>query len=79
MPATPSEAIILGIAERKDVDQADLPPLYDVVDPDALDAIVDDENSCRVSFEYAGYEVTVDGSNSVSIHEAVNDFRDDTA
>lgn len=71
MPATPSEAITMGIAERKGVDQTDLPPLYEVVEPEALDRVVDNENSCRVSFEYAGYEVTVEGANAVTIDEKV--------
>lgn len=38
-------------------DPIDLPPLYDSVDPDALDRLAE---SSTIQFEYAGYNITVD-------------------
>lgn len=54
------------IAEQKDVQPEDLnPPLFELVDPDALDRLVKSTGS--VSFEYHGYHVTVDHSANVSL------------
>lgn len=36
-----TEAVILALAEAVGVDPTDLPPLFDYVDPDALDALFD--------------------------------------
>lgn len=69
----PCETIIAGVAERADEDPMDLPPLYEAVDPDAIDTIVRDGRSVQVTFEYAGYEITVAGPNDVAIHERSHD------
>ena len=53
----PSIALVEAVADRKKVDPTDLPPLYDVVDPDALDTLLDDVE--EVSFAYSGYHVTL--------------------
>jgi len=56
------------VAEREGTDPLDLEPLYEAVDPDALDAF------CRtggpdasVTFAYLGYRVTVDGTGEVDV------------
>ena len=62
-----SEAVVHEVAEQKDVQPEDLnPPLFEVVDPDALDGLFN-KNTGRVSFEYHGYLVTVDHSAKVSL------------
>lgn len=66
---TPSEAIVLGIAERTGTEPTELPPLYEVIDPEALDALARDENPCQMAFEYADYAVTVAGYQHITIHE----------
>ncbi len=38
---SPSEVIIDALASAADVDPTELPPLYDFVDPDALDRLFD--------------------------------------
>lgn len=56
---------VRAVAEATDRDPADLPSLYEVVDPDALDALFDasengdlgDDREFR--FSYAGREVSV--------------------
>jgi len=73
-----SRAVVEAIAEHAGVDPADLElPLYEAVDPDALDALFSPPEgtrepvSGRVSFVYDGYdvEVTSDGEVTVSDRE----------
>ena len=65
--ATASEAVVATVAERAGTDPVALPPLYDTIDPDALDAIFRDGRPGRVSFGYAGYEVTVCGRDQITV------------
>lgn len=68
-----SEAVVSAVADAKDVSTVDLPPLYDVIDPDALEAVVTSmtrrpgEPAGRVEFSYSGFEVTVTGDGDVSV------------
>lgn len=63
----PSEAVITAIAMESNVDDLttvadDLEPLYDAIDPNALDALFEgrDRASGTVHFDYAGRRVTVE-------------------
>ncbi len=47
------------IAARNDLDVADLPPLYEVVDPEALAAVLESGGNALVGFEYEGYRVVI--------------------
>ncbi|MFD1515520.1 HalOD1 output domain-containing protein [Halomarina rubra] len=67
-PTTEStcERVVLTVADHLDSDPMRLPLLYDVVDPDALDALFDDacseggfDTNCSVSFTYANHLVNV--------------------
>lgn len=79
-PSDPSEpisqSVVDAVAGAEGVDPLDLEdPLYEVVDPDALDALFQSESAAvegHVEFRYYGYEVTVTGSGHVSL-EAVDD------
>jgi hypothetical protein len=58
-------AVIEAVAAVSDRDATDLPPLYESIDPDALNMLFDpvDDHSDRplaVSFTYFGYRVRVD-------------------
>lgn len=66
---TPSESVIKAVAEAEGCDPLDSPPLYEVLDPDALDALFRGCGSCRVGFEYAGYEVVVRSNGRVVVRE----------
>lgn len=60
------------VAEAEGIDPIDLPPLYSVVDPDALEALFQPRTelgdpTARVVFTYNGYEVTVDADGTVDI------------
>lgn len=63
----PSVAVVMVVAAREDADPTELsPPLNDVVDPDALDAVLDGADAdTAVSFTYQGYEVEVRGDGRV--------------
>lgn len=55
----PSMAVVEAIADLTDRDPVACPPLYDYVDPDALDRLVSHGGEVRIDFEYDGYEVEV--------------------
>ncbi|MFC6763660.1 HalOD1 output domain-containing protein [Natrinema soli] len=58
---TPSNTVIDAIATVQDVDVADLEPLYNALDPDALNAVFqgDSGDTCRVTFSWEGHMITV--------------------
>lgn len=68
---SPSQAVLHEIAEDTEVRPEALnPPLYDAVDPDALDAVFRGDTG-HVTFEFHGYVVTVDHSGAVDL-ERIN-------
>lgn len=67
-----SEAVISAVAEAKGLDPLEVgPPLAEVIDPDALDSLFRGGVG-TVTFEYAGYEVTVDDEGDVSLTAFAN-------
>lgn len=59
-----SEAVVRAVAEFKGVGPVEIEPLYDVVDPEALDAVVEGadrirEPACSVSFRIEDVHVRV--------------------
>lgn len=68
-----NEKILLTVAEAEGVDPLDLSsPLYDVVDPEALECLFADENRAvehdlTVSFEYLGWQVTIHDGGDVTL------------
>lgn len=54
-----SDRVIRSVAALIDDDPVDLPPLYEAIDPEALDVLVDDsaDDQCEISFKYAETEV----------------------
>lgn len=68
-----SDKVINKVAEAEDVDPLELtPPLYDVIDPDALDLVFATTPTAgrmegTVTFSYNGYDVTVWGDGDVSV------------
>ncbi|SEQ56631.1 HalOD1 output domain-containing protein [Natrinema salaciae] len=59
----PSEEVVTAVATAFDTSPLDLtPPLYDRVDPEALDSLVrSGPNELRVQFRYNGCAVSIDG------------------
>lgn len=68
-----SEEVISAVANAKGVDPIDLVPLYEVVDPDALDALFEEGgfgrpgSPDRVEFVYSDCEVVIGGDGSVTV------------
>lgn len=59
------ERIVVGVATLENADPMALPPLFDAVDPDALEAIfADPENETvrigTVEFPYAGHTISIE-------------------
>ncbi|UTF55623.1 HalOD1 output domain-containing protein [Natronosalvus rutilus] len=59
------EQIVDGVAALEGTDPLELPPLYDVVEPDALESIFSPTISGtarvgRIEFPYAGHTITVE-------------------
>lgn len=65
-----STDVITAIADEEGVDPMDLePPLYEVVDLDALEMLFDRDADVegRFVFSYNGYDVTVTSGGEVSV------------
>lgn len=67
-----SEKIVRTVADRESVDVVELePPLYDVVNPEALDSLFEDRDTDgRVEFHWHGYRIVVFSSGSIRVIEA---------
>jgi len=66
---SPSMRVVEAVAEREGEPPETLsPPLYEVIDPDALDELIGSRSSdLNVTFEYANYFVQVKGNGTVSV------------
>ncbi|MFD1585410.1 HalOD1 output domain-containing protein [Halorientalis brevis] len=68
-----SEAVVRLVATVDETDPLELPPLARVLDPDAVDAVFEPAPgragtaSRTLTFSYAGYTVTVDGTESEQV------------
>jgi len=72
--APPSTEVVERVAAREGVDSTDLGvPLFEVVDPEALDSVVESVaesgTDARVEFTYYGYDVTVTPDGSVRVSD----------
>lgn len=70
------QSVVEELAAQEGVDPLDLDvPLYDAIDPDALNALFSPTNDGteraggRIVFTIDGYEVTVDGDGQVDARE----------
>ena len=60
------------IADRTGTAVSELPPLYDTIDPDALDSFLradhsDSQTGRSVEFSYAGFRVTADSTGRLDL------------
>lgn len=68
-----STTVVAAVADAEGVPPTDVnPPLYRVVDPDALNRLFEtkwdsSEDGPHVSFTYSGYEVTIRGAGDVVV------------
>lgn len=62
------EVVVQKVASQEDVPPTDLPSLYQTIDPDALNAIVQSmSDDGVVTFQYTGCSVSVNGDGIVSV------------
>lgn len=57
--------VVTIIARKEQCDPLSLPPLTDVVDPDALEQVARGAGVTEISFSYHGYRVSVEGNGHV--------------
>ncbi|WP_336326527.1 HalOD1 output domain-containing protein [Halovenus sp. HT40] len=65
-------AVIPDASPPKDDESRPLPPLYEAIDPDALNTIsqsATDETEITVTFTYCGFEVTIKNGDEVIVCE----------
>jgi hypothetical protein len=73
-----STTFIHAIESVVGVQSTDLPPLYDVVDPDALDQLFESEDekeqrtAGRLTVHYAGFLATIHADGEISFHPLPN-------
>lgn len=67
-----AEVIVEKVAEHTGESPETLPPLYNSVDPDAVDKLFQGDRSqdLRLEFTYYGYSITVESDQTVSIEES---------
>ncbi|WP_227354413.1 HalOD1 output domain-containing protein [Haladaptatus salinisoli] len=68
-----TETIVETIAEAADADPTQLEPLYESIDPDALDDLFDRRSDAnvpaRVTFHHEGFEVVVERDGRVEVRD----------
>ncbi|WP_049929050.1 HalOD1 output domain-containing protein [Halopiger goleimassiliensis] len=72
---SPSLRVVDAIATTTDTDPLELEPLYNVVDPEALDRLfrADADVTASVRFEYDGHTVEVRSDDTVVVDGVVHD------
>lgn len=63
----PSTAVTIALAEVIGTAPESLDPLFETLDPDALDALVDSDGLETLRFVHAGHEITIDGDGCVGV------------
>lgn len=67
-----SLAVVSTVASVSGTDPVDLDPLYDAVDPAALDRLFRPDNrseSCRMTFRFCELDVTIDATGIIELNE----------
>lgn len=62
-----SIAVISTVAAITNTPEEELPPLYTIVDPDALETLVQSGAVIDISFIYHGHAVTVHGDGDIEV------------
>lgn len=63
--------ILSAVAKAKSMPITELPPLFEIVDPDSLETILASDG-VTVSFSYCGYQVTVSSDQMVQLEPEVH-------
>lgn len=70
----PSIQLVKEVADVKGVATTELSPLYETIDSEALDTLLQsdagsDGGVCRIQFQYEGHTVTVDSDGDIIVAE----------
>lgn len=71
---SPARAVIEAVATAEGVEPDELPPIYDAIEPEALDSLFAgrDSSAVRIDFRYAGHDVTLEGNGEVGLEVDIN-------
>lgn len=58
---SPSMTVLQAVSNVSNIPLNELDPLYDVIDLEALNALLSSSSNCQISFQYNGFDVTVNG------------------
>lgn len=61
--------VVQEVASAMNAEPLELPPLYEAIDPDALEGLVETMTDGEVSFTYRGHKVTVSHDGTVDVDE----------
>lgn len=61
------EQVVRAVANADGVGPTDLQPLYETVDPEALDALFEPGVDGTVAFTYEGHDVVIDSADGVTV------------
>lgn len=61
--------VVQQVASAMNDDPLELPPLYEAIDPDSLERLVESMAAGDVSFTYVGHQVTVSHDGTVDVEE----------
>ncbi|MXR20340.1 HalOD1 output domain-containing protein [Halobacterium bonnevillei] len=67
--APPSVRISDKVSANAGCDVVELPPLYDAIDPEQLDSLVETMTDGAVSFRYTGHDITVTSDGTVTLSD----------
>lgn len=72
---SPSEAVLRSLAAVTGADQLEIePPLFESIDPDALDQLIEAARSADicVSFDHSNHRIVLDGTGNLLIEKLQN-------
>lgn len=64
--------IATRIATLKEVDQSDLPPLYEIIDLEAVETVLDSDATVNIEFTYVDCHVVIDSERTITITSSPN-------
>lgn len=65
----PSEQILTKVADKTNTDVLELPTLYDTVEVDKLDAVIDSLDNGTISFTYYGEHIIITSDGTVTLSD----------
>ncbi|WP_311171406.1 HalOD1 output domain-containing protein [Halobellus ordinarius] len=65
-----AQAVVMSVSEFENTAFSDLPPIYETIDPDALNTIfTDEEATIHLSFSYSNSHIVVCNGESLTVED----------